>query len=196
MSFTKTMYDDCAYNSGIQMNSQISDYTFNPPAMTTPCIPDTPLIIVQSGSDSIKRALTARAFTDGAALQLNADANLRGLGQVASHCPATKYSPLCSSCGVMNSIFQIENGVCGNCRATLGMSTQVNYSTCHFGVEVSRDSYPSGAIRGVDTMRLDPICFNPQEILFGRFGQYNQNARQQALDNYQSCGPAAGQRRA
>ena len=183
MSFNRLRFDACAEKSFLQEAKGMSDYILRPPISDSPCIPSSPLVIMQRAGDSIENG--PRVPFDG---PVDVDTKLRGIDRRSNKCANSQYIPKCSQCGVMSAALAAATGYCEQCKAPLGMGYDINFGSCDFKVDCTRNSNPSGNVRGRDTTRFDPLCSNPQEHVFFP-GRYMIDTRTIVKDNYRPCIP-------
>ena len=183
MAFSSLKYDKCAETESMKMAGNIYSYIAKPPVSDIPCIPNTPLVIMQQAGDSYSSG-TRIPFSG----PIDVDSDLRGVGRYASDCVAAKYSPKCGVCGVMNTLIATEGGYCEQCNSALGMARNISFGTCDFAVDATRLSNPATNAKGVTVPRWNPLCSNPQDHVFFP-GQYLLDTRSIIKDSYRPCIP-------
>ena len=194
MSFNRLMYDKCETKKYLQESRGPGLYNYNPPLLCGNCFQDNPEIRMQKSGVSLNSGVDWR-FYDG---PVDVESDLLNINNAASRCPGMKYSPMTSNCGCENQGQPGGAGVIEGCFSNVeklrkrGQRCQdnnlVDFPTCHFQTEDTRQSNPPSTLRGTGINRFEPLCMNPQDqVMFP--GDYQVPTRLVVKDNHRPCVP-------
>jgi len=161
MSFNRLKYDEGECKKQTTESASISNYVLQTPLLNDQCFQTNSLI---------------RPFMTGNAGYGNADveSELRGLNRRLSNCPSDKFIP------------DQKNGLAGSGTCDMDVDKR-SVTDCTFPTEETRSENPPSTLRGKDTLRLEPITFNPQDNV--RFTNIGAGTRMSVKDAHRPCLP-------
>lgn len=168
MSFNRPKYDDGQCKAQQQESVAVANYVMNAPVMTDRCFQ--------------KNSLVRPFMTgNGAFGDADVESELLGITRRFSKCPSDKFIP-------QQNTPTVGFSMAGSDPCNTSKDYERTMRDCEFPSEIPRSDNPASNLRGKDTLRLDPLIFNPQDrILFST--NPGAQTRSDVRDNHKPCLP-------